>query len=189
MKRKRTNALLIIFVFIQLYSNAQVGIFKTYEDYLDNDVIDYAGYVQTRHAAGNFKVIFLNDEGEEVKVKVSQKAMWGYRKADNRVLRIDKKNVPYLILSVGKIVVYGSYSTRIYEELNLIEYNVNQYHPKISSDLNSEMINLSKRRLRNLLTSIGASKSALLELEKTCGNYQCLYDFILKYNDGTFDDE
>ncbi|MGK0387603.1 MAG: hypothetical protein ACI94Y_000329 [Maribacter sp.] len=170
-------ALFTMIVMIHSLAAAQTGIFKTYEDFLSNNVIEYKNYSYTHHTFGNFKVAFIDNDDKTVIFDLNKESIWGYRKGDGNILRVDKRNNPNVIIMRGDIVTYGNYSTKISNDG--FEMKSNQFFPQISLGLNGEMIRLTKKNLRKMLKD---DFSALQELKKTSKNIQALFDFVLRYN-------
>ena len=137
----------MMIVLIHHLAIAQIGIFETYDDYLNNKVIEYPGFKSTYHAAGNFKVVFLDKDGEKVKIDVDKASMWGYRNGYGYVLRVNEKNNPNVIILEGEIIVYGNYST--YFTADGASMRSNQFAPQISRGLNGKMMDLNKKKSEN----------------------------------------
>lgn len=171
----------IITTFLVVLSQAsafgQIGIFKSFEDFQNNKVDKYHEYIKTSNALGNFKIVFLDRDGNKEKIDISKTDMWGYRRDDGAIVRINEKNNPNVIIANGSIVVYGNFSTTISN--NLVTIKSTNYVPQISKGLNDTMVNLTKRNLRKLISN---DQAALEKLKETSAHYQDLIDFIQEYN-------
>ncbi len=157
---------------------AQVGVYKTYEDYKKNKLYEYSEYLNTYHAFGDFKVVFLDKNGEKVRIDIKEKEMWGYVNTKGYLFRIDRKNNPNVVMINGKIVVYGNYSTILGEESATMKGN--QFAPKFSFGLDGEMFDLKKS---NLKKELAWDRVALQKLKQTSRYPQALIDFIMEYNE------
>ncbi len=179
--RKFTLSVLFFTFYSVLY--AQIGVFRTYEDYLNNKVVkEYSGYYGTGHFANNFKVVFLDQNGDKVKIKVDRHSMWGYRRGDGKVFRVNEKNIPYVVIQTGKLVLYGNYTTKFTEDGVTLEEN--QFGLQVSLGLDSEMVRLTKRKLRKLLIGDDRALRKIDQMKSvtSLGKLHEMVDFIIAYN-------
>lgn len=154
----------------------EIGIYKTYDDFLNGNIEAYSEWRKTMHIMGSFSVFFINDRGKQIKFKVDRKKMWGFSTGD-RILRVNQKNDPYVILEVGDLVIYTNYSTKITG--NRANWSANQFVPLFSKDLNSPLQKLTKK---NLFKVIPPNTIYSKELENTSNNILALFDFVKYYN-------
>lgn len=171
MKYTLIFSLLIIFTFTAI---AQSGVYKTYEDYLNDNLTEYAEYSKTYHTAGNYIVVFKNEKGEKIKYHLNDKneKIWGYRRDSNNVLRVNyglKKYVPSLIYDIGKVILYLDMTANLNGEVNWISYG--NHYIVVSKDLNSEMIQMSKKKWEPIFGERPKAR-----------DYNGLIQFILDYN-------
>ena len=131
---------------------AQAGIYRTYDDYLNDKVeIEFErGYAS--HALGKFKVTFKDPNGKKTKYKVDNKAFWGYRVKD-KIYRVNGKHQPYWLIEKGEICVYLSYNSKDILGGEFIEVTANQFGPKMSFGMNGEMIDLNKKNVKKMMSS------------------------------------
>jgi len=174
--------LFLCFLFCYSYSFSQVGIFKTHDSFLNKKVdTEYAEFVSASHVLGNFVVTFKDYEGKKVKIKLNRKKIWGFATEDS-VYRLDKKNNPYIIVELGKIVVYSSYLSRIIRKDNidaaLIVFDDSQFTPLISDGTNGQMYQMKRKSLKKIFKD---NPSELKKIKKGRG-YQSFFDAIKDYN-------
>lgn len=157
--------------------NSQVGIFKTYEDYQNNNVEEFDSYVKCFHVMGKFKVVFTKD-GQEEKIEVSLFRMWGYRRGDGRIMRINDQGAPYVYIVEGDISIYANYSTK-FDKRGNAKITSQAFAPLLSEGPDGSMIILKKK---NVLKMLEGDQTWWAKAKKTCPTFQCLVDFALEYN-------
>lgn len=96
-------SLLLLFFVCSFLVNAQTGIYRTYEDYINNKLEDVGELSNVVHVQGEFSILFKrNDE----KIKVKCEEIWGF-KYKNELFRVDHETQqPYYVYSIGKIIYY-----------------------------------------------------------------------------------
>lgn len=134
--------LLSIFSFIfclQLTAKDVVGIYRTYDDYINNDLDTMQLYLGYTHPKVAVTLQFVKNS-EEFKVKC--KDIWGFRLGP-RLFRIDAKTgQPACVINVGNFVYYEngpSYMDGYKSKKASIEFTFG-YFSYFSLNINSEMI-------------------------------------------------
>ena len=138
--------LLLIGLLSTVSLSAQVGVFRTYEDFVAGRIETYAKFVSTNHAAGNFKVVFKDKGGQKVKFNLNKEKIWGYVDDLKKIYRINDKKQPCVVFEVGEIVLYGNYSTSFNPEGEVV-MNLNQFGAYASQGLGEPMVKLTKKNI------------------------------------------
>lgn len=97
MKRFTVSFLLLMFTIIAF---AQVGYYKTYNDYVENNLTAMDAFVEIKNAANAFNIWFMKD-GK--KVKVLSEDVWGFRNGVElyRLANVANVDVPVRVLYSG----------------------------------------------------------------------------------------
>lgn len=97
-------------------ATAQVGYYKTYDDFLDNSVTPMDEYIEVKNAGNAFNIWFM--KGGK-KVKVLSEDIWGYRNgtALYRLATVNQVDVPVRVLFSGDgetaMCLYIPYQTEL----------------------------------------------------------------------------
>jgi len=137
---KKINSTLILFlILMSLFSNAQVTVFRTFEDFQNEEGEMYDDYHSYLHKMGAVTLKFINDKN---KVKIHCDDMWGFIYKDV-LFRIDKRtSQPTRVINSGKIIYYENGIAH----LGMIRDNTTKgsfsigYYCYLSKDINSEMV-------------------------------------------------
>lgn len=175
----RTLVILFLFVF-QQNAFSQAGIYRTFDDLINGNLIAHEGDVSVIHALGNFRIAFKEKGGKKIKYSLNKEQIWGYQNKEGYIFRVSHKKDPYMILEVGNIIYYTNYSTKVSDD-GMIQFNSNQFVPHISHGLNGDMVKLTKKNLKKMLNEDGATQKELDGLKKK-RSYQAMYDYIVEYN-------
>lgn len=142
MKKLLFTLSLLLVTFIA-NSQAQIIIFRTFEDFQNENGEELDSYRHTITSMGNVNMVFK--KGRK-KVKINTKEFWGLIYKD-ALFRIDKKaRQPVRLISVGDIMYYENGSAH----LTMLKDNTNQgFFSKgsscsVSKSINSEIINIPK---------------------------------------------
>jgi len=176
MSSKIVFTIIISLVSFSIY--AQSGIFRTYDDYLNDKVeIEFVDGT-TSHAVGNFKVSFVDSSGNKTKYKVDNKAFWGYKVGD-KIYRVDGKHQPYWLIEKGVICVYVSYNSRYQLGGSFVEIKANQFSPKMSFGIKEEMVDVNKKNLKKIMSN----NPDWAKRAKACSfGFEPLFSLIVNYN-------
>lgn len=160
---------------------SQAGIYQTYEDFLENRVMEeYSEYVSSYHAFGRFTITFLDEYGEEVKVKPGK--YWGYRRENGMMFKFNKDGAPFYIVVRGALNVYTNYRSHFNEEGNLVFDYGGAYSPAFSIGDNGKFILLTQGRVKKQIKKIGNEED--LKLLKEAGSYPSdLMRYIQGFNE------
>lgn len=175
MKKLLFTATLII---ISIASIAQIGIYKSAEDYSNNKLLSYDTYGGTYHLLGDFKVYFTKSGEPTQRFDVDNRTMWGYKRPNGDVLRVDARHNPCVIIENGDIVVYGNHESRE-GFLNMSLYTIT-FVPQISLGPNGKMRLLTKTSMINIMGTTEKTRKEIYALEPT---YEALIQYIIDYND------
>lgn len=156
--------------------SAQCGIFKTYDDFFNDNVETEYSDAWASHAGGNFKLVLKDSNGNKTKHKLSNNDIWGYR-IKGKIYRIDKKGQPYWLVERGNLNIYVAYNAKYFARQ--WELPNNQFSPKMSIGENGEMMSFSKKNLKRL---IGGDPDWSQEVNECNYSLQSLFDLVLKYN-------
>ena len=131
----------LAFICIACVAQAQVTVFKTFEDFTNKNGETFDEY---RRFFSDFGVYFLKVRKGKKSTKFRAKEIWGFSFKD-ALFRIDKaEGMPVRVLSVGKIIYYGNG----FAHLDMVETGSNSstfsfgYHAYVSKSLNSFIIPL-----------------------------------------------
>lgn len=169
---------------LSLSAFAQAGIYKTYDDFVNDNITAYRGKARLSYVFGGYAVIF-NTEGESIKYDLRIKKMWGFRTNDKMTYRINKKKQPYYIAHIGTIVYYTNYTTKV--KGDEISFDVNSHKPMISLGLDGEMIELKSKNVRELLSKTEEGRTYLKKYKLKSyrfdsREYTLLYEYIAAFN-------
>lgn len=134
--------LTLFFLLVCGLTFGQVGIYETYEDFLNNKLVEYPEHLYTSNFLGVFKVVFADENGKKLKIKLDHEHMWGFKRKDGSIARVCKENQPQVLVVEGKICVYGNSTTRFTDDGVRITYN--QFFPHFSEGINGELMPLTR---------------------------------------------
>lgn len=178
---------LFFFFSITFNTNSQlkVGVFYTYEDFINNDYdpMDFSK-VYTSHIG------LYNPQGKLVTVKYSK--MWGYLHR-NDIVRVMPDRKLYLVFSIGKIITYintdctfNIYKNKKYFEPNCLRWgfsNIRTFY--ISEDLNSAILPIQEDKwepdVKALLTKGLRDDITWEEFSMKNGKEMPIVEKILRY--------
>ena len=170
-----------IFVFGLIFTsnvNGQVGLYRTYDDYVNQNIEKYDSVRGMGHVFKKFYVIFYS-KGEEVKVKLTDSTIWGVTYGVDKDFRMNSRGKPLAIMSTGEIYVYTAYDYKNnYDPINR-EVRVLPYWCSKGSD--GEISALTKGRLKKFLEG---NANALELLKKVKSEVSYILNFIVEYNEG-----
>ncbi|WP_291720446.1 hypothetical protein [Bernardetia sp.] len=185
---KRVFILTSVLLLISNVAFSQAGVYKTYKDYLNNNLTNYGRYSSVYHFLGRFTVSFENERGKKTDIKIRKGNIWGYKNNNGDVYRVDEKNYPRKITSFGKIVVYGNYTEKGYSIVTKRDpqtgFSSTSSTPYLFSfGTNGDMELLSKNNLRRALKK--RKDKMGLELLKKVSVFKgyLVMDFIRDYNE------
>lgn len=166
-------------LFAQEDADVKVGIFETYQDYLDDKVQEKEGPVIVGYGFnGKFYLVFGEGKSQE-KVNLDVKKHWGYRSETGEVFRITHKSRPYLIFATtDDLVLYLNWTAKIYK--GDIIYDERQYVPYISKGLGAEMYSINKKNMQKVLEGNDAALNKFNNTKKNSG-LDTLIKFSLDY--------
>lgn len=185
---KRVFILTSVLLLISNVAFSQAGVYKTYKDYLNNNLTNYGRYSSVYHFLGRFTVSFENERGKKTDIKIRKGNIWGYKNNNGDVYRVDEKNYPRKITSFGKIVVYGNYTEKGYSIVTKRDpqtgFSSTSSTPYLFSfGTNGDMELLSKNNLRRAFKK--RKDKMGLELLKKVSVFKgyLVMDFIRDYNE------
>lgn len=153
--------------FFFLSANAQLTIYKTYDDYKNNTGKEYDnsyGYygMGGSDAFGGFIVIFKSDKSGKIEVKCGQ--VWGF-KYDGRLFRTGPKEAPFWVRHIGKLCFYGNGHDELPKVRggywsNVIQAGAEDY---ISKDLQSKFFVFPIHDLKKLPAALKEAKKQFPE--------------------------
>src|SRR5690606_26016632 len=144
---------------ISYISYSQAGIYRSYKDFLEDKVMEeYPEYVKSFHSFGNFTITFLDEERQEVKVKIEAGKYWGYRQENGMQFKFSKGGAPCYIVTRGKLNAYTNFRSHLNEEGNLVFEYGGSYARTFTKGDNGEMIVLSKKKLKKEIKKIGGEE-------------------------------
>ncbi|WP_338792268.1 hypothetical protein [Bernardetia sp. MNP-M8] len=172
---------------ISNFAFSQAGVYKTHEDYLNNNLTDYGIYSSVYHILGHFTVTFEDENGKKTEIKIRKGNIWGYINNDGDVYRVNDKDDPCKIITIGKIVVYGNYTKAGYTTTTVTDSRTGFPSTRTSASFysfgtNEEMKFLSKKTLKKELKKNKDKES--LNMLKKVGVFKgySLMEFINDYN-------
>ena len=125
-------------LFLQTISS-QIGIYLTYEDYLNNNLEESEGLKSTTMIFGKYNIAFIDSN----KMKINHNNLWGY-KTDQGTYRISEADKPYYVSERAEIWIYeGVFSNSDYGGGS----DNNPILSKISEHGDGNMVVFSKREL------------------------------------------
>jgi hypothetical protein len=136
--KKIKSILVLLFLVISIFANAQIEIYRTYEDYQKKNGEKFDEYVGYFHSMGNVKLTFKKN-GE--KTKIFCKDMWGFLYKDV-LFRVDNFNQPTCVMSTGKIIYYENgiaHLEMIRDNKETGDFTIG-YYCYVSKNLNSDII-------------------------------------------------
>lgn len=153
------------------------GVYKTYDDYINGNIIEYES-LSINMRFGKYSLVFTDKNAREVTYESNPEVLWGFLSPNRRTYRIGGKNHPYVIVELGKLVVYFNSSTTFYG--NKVSYESNSHQPMISLGANGQMVKLIKRNIKTLIVD---EKSAIKKLDDSRSNLNSLVNFVKEYNE------
>jgi len=125
-----------------------ITLFETFENYTENKGVIYKGDYRFLGNKSGFKKAtckFQNKDKKapkkEKKITIFLHKIWGF-KFNNQLIRIDKDNEAYRVMSIGEIIYYENAIPHLnIDKLPFVEQN-QTYRMSISKDLNSKMLGL-----------------------------------------------
>lgn len=101
--KKVKRILILAIILMSFIANAQITVYRTYEDFQNKSGEKYDDYHSYSHSLGSVKLTFKK-AGKKFKIRCRD--IWGFSYKD-AFFRIDKKyNQPTRVLSIGKIIYY-----------------------------------------------------------------------------------
>ena len=113
MNTKIKVLLILSILFISLKVSADVVVYRTYEDFQNEDGEEYDDYRSYIHTMGSYTIIFMNN-GKKVKIRCRD--MWGFT-YDDVLFRMDG-NLATRVVSIGTICYYENGTAN----LDMIKY-------------------------------------------------------------------
>jgi hypothetical protein len=173
---KKVKRILVLAILLMSFiADAQITVYRTYEDFKNKNGEKYDDYHGYSHSMGRVKLTFKKD-GK--KIKIHCRDMWGFSYKD-AFFRIDKKyNQPTRVISIGKIIYYENgiaHLSMIRNNTKSGEFSIG-YYCYVSKNINSELIPMP-----GLLISDARKKIKKFKEENP--EYKELFDCIEKnYN-------
>ena len=156
----------LIILIIPFASHAQCGVYKTYDDFVNNNLTYLGEKFSYSMVLGNF-VIKFKDKKTKVKTKydLTKEKIWGYKNHDRLYRIYEEKDDPYYIAFIGKLIIYAPYDAEI--QGDNVKFARSQFDPKISKGLNSEMMDLNYKNMIELLSQHESGKDFIAQIEAT----------------------
>lgn len=137
---KKVKLILVLSILLMTFiTNAQITVYRTYEDFQNKNGEEYEDYLGYSHSMGKVKLFFIKDKKE---IKTHCKDIWGFIYKD-AFFRIDKNyNQPARVISAGKIVYYENgiaHLSMIRDNSESGEFSIG-YYCYVSKSIDSELI-------------------------------------------------
>lgn len=144
-KIKRFKVFLTLSLLLMTFiANAQVTIFRTFEDFKNQEGEQLDSYSYTMNSIGTIKLVFMKD-GEKVKFKTRE--IWGFF-YKNAFFRIDEiTQLSLRVMSAGKVIYYengAAHLTMLRDDKNSGSFSDGNFS-YISQNINSEIIPINWR--------------------------------------------
>jgi len=106
MKRSAYSIITILFLIVPVLLIAQTGYYETYDDYLNDNLLNMEGYSYkgAGHKMQKVYVKFENEAGEKWKVACTE--VWGVKYLGNLFRNDQDEGETGMVMSTGKIVYY-----------------------------------------------------------------------------------
>lgn len=174
---KLKSTAILLFILVTFVGNAQVTVYKSYEDFQNKKGENYDDYHGFMHSAGNVKLTFKK-EGK--KNKIHCKEMWGFQ-YNEALFRIDNNNQPARVISVGKIIYYENgiaHLSMIRDNKESGDFSIG-YYCYVSKNINSELIPMPASLISDARKKIKKFKAENSEYKEL---FDCIENNYSYYN-------
>lgn len=132
--------LIASFIVFSFYASAQTGYYKSYNDYLNNNLISISESISFGHLKGKLQIVYKDSTGKKTTLNGSD--IWGFKYKNHlfRVGRMYHENF-YKVIAQDSAIYYQNGPAHF----EMIKHNSNTgtkfgFYNALSNDLNSDIV-------------------------------------------------